>query len=1020
MTSRRGRAEALTPPRAASRVTVGAMTAMTASRDRAGDDAVPAVDVDYARLMALLRSPHSASLRDRHAAAVDRVCRAHDARGGIPLRELDDMEQVVRFVYDAVADGHAEAFERTLCALMRLYAKPFVERAASDAGRHVDAVVRALALVSECLALQGAPASAALAASDAIRAFASPRGDRAEKHSPSGEAAARETRERRALACAAGCAPACLRSLSAADARAKGSVTPGGEDDAVVLTVSLLRTLTELSRDAACAARMASAGALDRLTPTFGRDFRDRRVFVGAELLWNVLEAISPGAGSKKDDTESVALPSEKFFAAFADALARATRDAHGDADKDLRNEMFVAARLLAERGGAWRARFRETRVIVDVAVAASTIPEWHDAHASKRVHPSACASPARRRDFEMKRLAWVLMTELAADEAGAEVLMTEDGGVFVAALLAHLAPLAGFPDHAGARGAAEAIERRWSDAQRADLQTLALRSLARLAPVTMDALAAAGAVETAIAAAADERCASHDAPDERRAAALAFLERAARSSAALAARIGGSAVAVEAALRALDPGRAGAGFPRGGEGEGEGEEERNLFRSLDARTTETTGLARSRGTLRGGRVTLAPGATASSGGGGGPFRPRVADDPASLAACALLAALCDGDARNFRVLRRAGGVLVLLRATQGLVATDAAVPIAFGAATVRAVWRCVVPDAKNRAVFVAEGGVGALLDAACRCHAALRPVILSALADILENPKTHLFFHEWRSTAPRAALAPAGAQAVTLVLNLWRVEARGDVAEAFRDSETGEPGAPGAFASLEDSGLNTAYVHVRRARAEADARALAAAARAGTHAGEGKKDAARAAAADSTRARVFAVCSLLGFEHLRRTCARADAATLAAVERYVDLREGETWARTERIFAEEGTFPVGPDRAAMDAALDAAAESRRALASAVSAYDAEARAEAAAAEAAAHDEARERWEAEEAARWYRGDKTKLTMRERLANGVKHEAMLRSSFKGLSASGRFSEIEASVASRADVADRAAA
>ena len=1007
MTSRRGRAEALTPPRAASRVTVGAMTAMTASRDRAGDDAVPAVDVDYARLMALLRSPHSASLRDRHAAAVDRVCRAHDARGGIPLRELDDMEQVVRFVYDAVADGHAEAFEQTLCALMRLYAKPFVERAASDAGRHVDAVVRALALVSECLALQGAPASAAVAASDAIRAFASPRGDRAEKHSPSGEAAARDTRERRALACAAGCAPACLRSLSAADARAKGSVTPGGEDDAVVLTVSLLRTLTELSRDAACAARMASAGALDRLTPTFGRDFRDRRVFVGAELLWNVLEAISRDvAASKSDETESVALPSEKFFAAFADALARATRDAHGDADKDLRNELFVAAHLLAERGGAWRARFRETRVIVDVAVAASTIPEWHDAHASKRVHPSACASPARPRDFEMKRLAWTLVAELAADEAGAEETLGEDGGVFVAALLAHLAPLAGFPDHAGARGAAEAIERRWSDAQRADLQTLALRCLARLAPVTMDALAAAGAVETAIAAAADERCASHDAPDERRAAALAFLERAARSGAALAARIGGSAVAVEAALRALDPGRAASQFPRGGsgEGEGEGEEERNLFRSLDAR---------SRGTLRGGRVTLAPGATAFS-----EIRPRVADDPASLAACALLAALCDGDPRNFRALRRAGGVLVLLRATQGLVATDAAVPIAFGAATVRAVWRCVVPDAKNRAVFVAEGGVGALLDAACRCHAALRPVILSALADILENPKTHLFFHEWRSTAPRAALAPAGAQAVTLVLNLWRVEARRDGAESSRDLETGEPGAPGALASLEDSGLNTAYVHVRRARADADARALAAAARAGRHAGEG--DAARAAAAESTRARVFAVCSLLGFEHLRRTCSRADAATLAAVERYVDLREGETWARTERIFAEEGTFPVGPDRAAMDAALDAAAESRRALAAAVSAYDAEARAEAAAAEAAAHDEARERWEAEEAARWYRGDKTKLTMRERLANGVKHEAMLRSSFKGLSASGRFSEIEASVASRADVADRAAA
>ena len=592
---------------------------------------------------------------------------------------------------------------------------------------------------------------------------------------------------------------------------------------------------------------MASAGALDRLTPTFGRDFRDRRVFVGAELLWNVLEAISRDvAASKSDETESVALPSEKFFAAFADALARATRDAHGDADKDLRNELFVAAHLLAERGGAWRARFRETRVIVDVAVAASTIPEWHDAHASKRVHPSACASPARPRDFEMKRLAWTLVAELAADEAGAEETLGEDGGVFVAALLAHLAPLAGFPDHAGARGAAEAIERRWSDAQRADLQTLALRCLARLAPVTMDALAAAGAVETAIAAAADERCASHDAPDERRAAALAFLERAARSGAALAARIGGSAVAVEAALRALDPGRAvshsraAAESARARAARATGEEERNLFRSLDAR---------SRGTLRGGRVTLAPGATAFSAG----RRASRTAPPASRRALCWRRCATATPVTSARCGAR--GVLVLLRATQGLVATDAAVPIAFGAATVRAVWRCVVPDAKNRAVFVAEGGVGALLDAACRCHAALRPVILSALADILEEPqdapvlpRVEVHRAARRASRPRArrrsrSCSTSGASR--------RAATAPSPPETYRRASRARPGR---WRPWRTRVSNTAYVHVRRARADADARALAAAARAGRHAGEG--DAARAAAAESTRARGSSRCA--------------------------------------------------------------------------------------------------------------------------------------------------------------------
>ena len=155
------------------------------------------------------------------------------------------MEQVVRFVYDAVADGHAEAFEQTLCALMRLYAKPFVERAASDAGRHVDAVVRALALVSECLALQGAPASAAVAASDAIRAFASPRAIAPRSIRRRGGGGARDARAPRA-ACAAGCARPRASGAFPRRTRARRLrlVTPGGEDDAVVLTVSLLRTLT--------------------------------------------------------------------------------------------------------------------------------------------------------------------------------------------------------------------------------------------------------------------------------------------------------------------------------------------------------------------------------------------------------------------------------------------------------------------------------------------------------------------------------------------------------------------------------------------------------------------------------------------------------------------------------------------------------------------------------------------------------------------------------------------------------
>jgi hypothetical protein len=46
-------------------------------------------------------------------------------------------------------------------------------------------------------------------------------------------------------------------------------------------------------------------------------------------------------------------------------------------------------------------------------------------------------------------------------------------------------------------------------------------------------------------------------------------------------------------------------------------------------------------------------------------------------------------------------------------------------------------------------------------------------------------------------------------------------------------------------------------------------------------------------------------------------------VERYLDFQEGATWQRTDEIFAKEGVFPIGPDRATIDAALAAAALSK-------------------------------------------------------------------------------------------------
>ena len=267
------------------------------------------------------------------------------------------------------------------------------------------------------------------------------------------------------------------------------------------------------------------------------------------------------------------------------------------------------------------------------------------------------------------------------------------------------------------------------------------------------------------------------------------------------------------------------------------------------------------------------------------------------------MAALCDGDERNFRAFRRLDGTSALKDAVDATAATDSAVPISYGAATLHAVWRCVVPDAKNRARFVAAGGIGSLLNLMTACRAALRPATLSLLADILENPKTHLFFHEWRSAGTRRSIAPAGTRGITLVLDTWRAE----------EARLGLTRGDGVIANPERPLAGTPRLAKPRVTRDEHPRATLSRRREET---ERRFDDAARLDADGIFTRVFAVCSLLGFDALRRTCGVADAVTLAAVERFVDFKEGEVWEDTRDIFEREGMFPVGPDRQTIDEAI--------------------------------------------------------------------------------------------------------
>ena len=109
-------------------------------------------------------------------------------------------------------------------------------------------------------------------------------------------------------------------------------------------------------------------------------------------------------------------------------------------------------------------------------ALAIATRPEM-SADDEGVLHPMSLGT--RARDFEMRRLAWLLVAEFAEDDAGAVEACAPNG--FTACLLAFLAPLARFPILAGPERAARIA--RWSPSQLRDLQELALRVLTRMAP---------------------------------------------------------------------------------------------------------------------------------------------------------------------------------------------------------------------------------------------------------------------------------------------------------------------------------------------------------------------------------------------------------------------------------------------------------------------------------------------------------------------------------------------------------
>lgn len=215
----------------------------------------------------------------------------------------------------------------------------------------------------------------------------------------------------------------------------------------------------------------------------------------------------------------------------------------------------------------------------------------------------------------------------------------------------------------------------------------------------------------------------------------------------------------------------------------------------------------------------------------------------------------------------RAGGGVAQVQAELARACTrDPTLPSPLAAAALGAAWACVCPSRRSTAQFLVSDGVDALLDLLDAGALHLRALTLSFLADLLGNPKSHAFFHEWRSSR-------TGACAAHVLLDLWREE---EVSRGFGSGT----GITDMTRPLAGTGARTAWVSpTRLTYSLRDPKKL-----------ELLEAFGRGADGDSLLMKLYCCLRLVGWDSLGYLEAE-DKVTLSMVKGFVKLKQGEIWS---------------------------------------------------------------------------------------------------------------------------------
>mmetsp|Transcript_28281 Transcript_28281/g.34349 ORF Transcript_28281/g.34349 Transcript_28281/m.34349 type:complete len:858 (-) Transcript_28281:68-2641(-) len=337
--------------------------------------------------------------------------------------------------------------------------------------------------------------------------------------------------------------------------------------------------------------------------------------------------------------------------------------------------------------------------------------------------------------------------------------------------------------------------------------------------------------------------------------------------------------------------------------------------------------------------------------------------------AVAILSLLCTDMEVNQKIFRKLEGIKAVKNALVGLKDVDHTLPTAYATQVVDCLWNAIVANRKTLARFLAMDGMEALMDLLEVCNAYLYPVILSCLADILENPKSHPFFHEWRSSTNHI-LAPQ------LLLNIWRNEenARKMTSELGVITNINRPMSGDGTRTEWIPSLDTSYSFQSE-----DKKSL-------------MKSLTEVVTGEKILAKVYSVFTNLGFDSIDYVTDK-DKATVETIRQYVKFKQGEVWQDVQVDFDLAQMRPTLPDRERLQAGMDKCEQVAKELASKQQRLIAENNEKLESSNTTFYENRSEMYTQEANAKIYKRNLSTLTMKERLEAKLKKEQMLKNSFK---------------------------